>query len=93
MEVQAVEVKVFEISTENWNFGLFRVVDEWNGIKKLQNLTSREVILAMLTQKGFELQMMKVFAQILNPDSKETWNIIACSPDLALKLKEEKHDA
>lgn len=89
MEIQAVEVRVYEVTTEKYNFGLFRVVDEWNGIKKMQHLTTKDIILAIPTQKGFELQMMKVFAQILNPDSKEVWNVIACSPDLALKLKEE----
>ena len=89
MEIQAVEVRVYEVTTEKYNFGLFRVVDEWNGIKKMQHLTTKDIILAIPTQQGFELQMMKVFAQILNPDSKETWNIIACSPNLALKLKEE----
>lgn len=89
IEIQAMEVRVYEIATEKYNFGLFRVVDEWNGIKKMQHLTAKDIILAIPTQKGFELQMMKVFAQILNPDSKEVWNVIACSPDLALKLKEE----
>lgn len=89
MKIQAVEVRVYEVTTEKYNFGLFRVVDEWNGIKKMQHLTTKDIILAIPTQQGFELQMMKVFAQILNPDSKETWNIIACSPNLALKLKEE----
>lgn len=89
MKIQAVEVRVYEVTTEKYNFGLFRVVDEWNGIKKMQHLTTKDIILAIPTQQGFELQMMKVFAQILNPDSKETWNIIACSPNLALKMKEE----
>lgn len=89
MEIQAVEVRVYEISTEKYDFGLFKVVDEWNGIKKLSHVKTGDVILAMPMKQGFELQMMKVFAQILNPDSKEPWNVIACSPDLALKLKEE----
>ena len=93
MKIEALEVKVYEISTEKWNLGLFRVMDEWNGIKKLINLTSKEVILAMPSKEGYELQLMKVFATILNPNSKEKWNIIACSPDLALKLKEEHNDA
>ena len=89
MGIQAVEVRVYEVTTEKYNLGLFRVVDEWDGIKKMQHLTTKDVILAIPTQKGFELQMMNVFAQILNPDSKEAWNAIACSSDLALKLKEE----
>lgn len=96
--IQAKEVRVYDLTVNGSSLGLFEIASEWEGLKKLESLRSKEVlIVAPDSPERYSNFMDGLFSQIQGIAIIHNFHIVMASPNLTLRIKqllnpEQKHD-
>ncbi len=100
--LSAKEVPVLEITDQDGSLGLFKVVGEWEGLKKLQSLEDGEVmLLAPKIDGGLVCAFNDLFGDVFGRTPFREMILISASPKLIFRLRKnlnvgakggDKHD-
>lgn len=93
--IQAKEVRVYDLTVNGTSLGLFEIASEWEGLKKLESLRSKEVLI--VAPERYSNFMDGLFSQIQGIAIIHNFHIVMASPNLTLRIKqllnpEQKHD-
>ena len=87
--IQVKEVNVYDLTVNGTSLGLFEIASEWEGLKKLEHLRTKEVlIVAPNSPERYSNFMDSLFSQIQGVPIIRDFNVIMASPNLALKIKQ-----
>ena len=88
--IQSREVKVLELLVGDMSLGLFKVTSEQEGLKKLVGLDSAEILIVLpsISDNGMANCFDNLFLGLVKAPILKDINVIAASPNLALKIKE-----
>lgn len=86
--ITATEVRVLDIRVGETPLGLFKIVDEWNGFKKMESLSGRGILIAAPKEpEGMANCFDNLFSGITGVPIVRGMNVVSASPELALLIK------
>lgn len=87
--ITAKEVKVYDLTTDTGTYlGMFSVVSEWEGLKKLENLVDKTVMIVAPDKPETTAPLFnKMFQQIYGCEIVKDMHVISASPSIIAKIK------